>query len=574
LPENLQPETVVDISHESLMRVWKRLRGWADEEAASSTQYLRLTENARLYGQGTIGLLADPELAMVLEWRKTFHVNSAWAEQYNGHFAEAMQFLDRSEAKRNLELAERERARKRKFRQIQTVAGVLAALTILALYSAWTARRERLRAETNLAFAKKAVDESLSSAGRRQAREAGNSPEVEELRKELLDKAAAFYTEFTKQSPRNEALAFETIRAHLRLGDINRLLGKHQDAVQEYQLAISKLRELINNRPAKPEYLQALGYAYNWLGETIRSWWESSPNSSGYSWTDAEKQYELALAVQQQLHDQSPGDSVAQQELARTYYNRGIVRYDGKNKEGAESDFRTAIALLDSLSGKEIRSDSARSLPDPRQELARSYNNLANVLKASNPQQALPLYQHAIDLTQTLSTIHPEDREYRVELAEYLNNQAIALLQSNQDLSLAEQRNHESIHLLEQLITPSPSLSMDLVKSLEVRTEIVTDRGPKQIALEESDRLFELLGQLRNGSGLANHPELHVFYMNLGINYAALARSQIDSGDIRGAEVALEKLVRVLPEVSVPDRETLTAEYRKLRNQVEGRTSK
>ena len=31
--EALGAETVIDISHESLMRVWQRLDAWADEEA-------------------------------------------------------------------------------------------------------------------------------------------------------------------------------------------------------------------------------------------------------------------------------------------------------------------------------------------------------------------------------------------------------------------------------------------------------------------------------------------------------------------------------------------------------------
>src|SRR4029077_17759123 len=34
--EELSPNTVIDISHESLMRVWERLRKWAEEEAQSA----------------------------------------------------------------------------------------------------------------------------------------------------------------------------------------------------------------------------------------------------------------------------------------------------------------------------------------------------------------------------------------------------------------------------------------------------------------------------------------------------------------------------------------------------------
>ena len=42
--DELEPETVIDISHESLMRVWQRLIKWADEEARSARTYRRLAE--------------------------------------------------------------------------------------------------------------------------------------------------------------------------------------------------------------------------------------------------------------------------------------------------------------------------------------------------------------------------------------------------------------------------------------------------------------------------------------------------------------------------------------------------
>src|SRR5258705_10432427 len=42
----LSPDTVIDISHESLMRVWQRLRHWVEEEAQSARIYGRLAETA------------------------------------------------------------------------------------------------------------------------------------------------------------------------------------------------------------------------------------------------------------------------------------------------------------------------------------------------------------------------------------------------------------------------------------------------------------------------------------------------------------------------------------------------
>ena len=67
------------------------------------------------------------------------------------------------------------------------------------------------------------------------------------------------------------------------------------------------------------------------------------------------------------------------------------------------------------------------------------------------------------------------------------------------------------------------------------------------------------------------HPELEVFYMNLGIDYLDLAQSYQRSGNTRAAESALERLEQVLPELSVRDRETLSESSRKLQRKLSTR---
>jgi len=54
----LTDRTIIDISHESLMRVWTRLRNWVDEEAQAAGIYMRLSESAALYEQGKAGCIA------------------------------------------------------------------------------------------------------------------------------------------------------------------------------------------------------------------------------------------------------------------------------------------------------------------------------------------------------------------------------------------------------------------------------------------------------------------------------------------------------------------------------------
>src|SRR5262249_20769021 len=58
----LDSESVIDISHESLIRNWKQLQTWVDEEAQSARIYRRLAEAAMLHREGSESLLQDPAL--------------------------------------------------------------------------------------------------------------------------------------------------------------------------------------------------------------------------------------------------------------------------------------------------------------------------------------------------------------------------------------------------------------------------------------------------------------------------------------------------------------------------------
>lgn len=94
--EALTAETVIDISHESLMRVWNRLRTWATEESQCVFNLRRLAQTAALYAEGKTGLLRDPELQMALNWRVNHKPNPAWAAQYGERLDAALHFLDAS----------------------------------------------------------------------------------------------------------------------------------------------------------------------------------------------------------------------------------------------------------------------------------------------------------------------------------------------------------------------------------------------------------------------------------------------------------------------------------------------
>src|SRR5215475_2018032 len=127
--EALEADTVIDISHESLMRVWERLQVWVEEEVESARMYRRLAETAELHAAGKANLWRDPDLQLALNWRDKEKPIPPWASRYHEGFEHAIGFLEASVALRDEEaretaarLQEKEDQRQRALEQAQALA--------------------------------------------------------------------------------------------------------------------------------------------------------------------------------------------------------------------------------------------------------------------------------------------------------------------------------------------------------------------------------------------------------------------------------------------------------------------
>jgi tetratricopeptide (TPR) repeat protein len=168
-PIPLTPATLVDISHESLIRGWARLREWVEEESDSAKIYGRIVDDALRYPKEK-GLLTDAELHFALKWRAERKPNPAWAIRYRTELGKelesfaaqlttawsgiqpseyeiAMKYLDLSKEKHDLLEARKERRRLKSLITVSVVAIVLLVLS-LSMSLLWgNARRERHNAE-------------------------------------------------------------------------------------------------------------------------------------------------------------------------------------------------------------------------------------------------------------------------------------------------------------------------------------------------------------------------------------------------------------------------------------------
>ena len=159
-PIPLNRESLIDISHESLIRNWERLKKWTEEEAQSARIYKRLAETAVLHRAGEEALLVDPALQGALDWREKTRPNAVWARRYHPEFETALSFLDQSVAARDAETQERERRRKREVtyrrsRWILLVLGLAFTLSMASLTFAYS-RLNQAKQERSLAEAERA----------------------------------------------------------------------------------------------------------------------------------------------------------------------------------------------------------------------------------------------------------------------------------------------------------------------------------------------------------------------------------------------------------------------------------
>jgi tetratricopeptide (TPR) repeat protein/energy-coupling factor transporter ATP-binding protein EcfA2 len=86
-PKPLAHDTLIDISHESLISGWTKLSGWVDEEALSARIYQRLVDFALTYPNH---FMTHPQLGLTLKWRRDNQPNEAWGRRYRTEFGKAL----------------------------------------------------------------------------------------------------------------------------------------------------------------------------------------------------------------------------------------------------------------------------------------------------------------------------------------------------------------------------------------------------------------------------------------------------------------------------------------------------
>jgi hypothetical protein len=163
LPTPLEPETLVDISHEALLRGWDRLTKWIQEDDVERQRYVRIaTRAADEQGSDHPDYFAPPVLPILVTFWRDRNPPRAWAIRHHPGYDAAKAFLEESERhqqaieKEEADEQAREEARrqqalvdaitKRKRARLATFITItVATLVILGVFNLWMLARRQAR---------------------------------------------------------------------------------------------------------------------------------------------------------------------------------------------------------------------------------------------------------------------------------------------------------------------------------------------------------------------------------------------------------------------------------------------
>lgn len=261
MPAEITRDTVIDITHECLMRNWDRLIQWIRDESEAVQVYQRLVETSAMYQSGRTGLLKPPDLQQALNWRRDFQPSLAWAKRYNPAYERAMAYLSASERKYKAEEKSKVRIQQLTLRRSRLFAVFmsLSALVFFGLMFYANVQREEAVYQTKIAdelrviaYAQKdtAVLEKQQEQERKE--EALRQASAELLRRLELEKLSEM-TEKEKAEAIDQAI--KALQENVVLSEMNEEERKQREATQralvETQQTISEVEKTVSEAMRK-----------------------------------------------------------------------------------------------------------------------------------------------------------------------------------------------------------------------------------------------------------------------------------------------------------------------------------
>jgi len=310
----LRGETPIDISHETLMRIWTRLRDWAEDESKSAATYRGLAETAQRHAVGKASLLSHTDLQFALDWEQHQRPNAAWAARYGTGFDTLLAFL-RASQEADVQKQRAKKARARRNRLLSTavvVASVIVAVAMVLLNQRMENQRSaaheaQRRAEQSRADAERLVGFLIGEKFLEKLRPVGSNALLAAVQSEVrsyLQAASAGGAGLTSLTERNRALAVRNE------GDMLVSQGKSVQAIARFADAAAAFEKLAASADANAEDVLEQARAMERMGTALLE--------TGRI-TQAFERQRGALALRQAAHDRGVVDEDHELELSLSH---------------------------------------------------------------------------------------------------------------------------------------------------------------------------------------------------------------------------------------------------------------
>lgn len=292
-------------------------------------------------------------------------------------------------------------------------------------------------ADRNFGRALDAVDAMLSDVSDVDLR---HVPQMEGVRRALIEKALAFYADFVTESAGDDDVKRRAARVLLRCGTLHDLLGDYARAEVSYRDALALVLELRKgNRDVEQDVISE-AVSRRSIAATLR---ERGRVDDALEFTRG------ALAVLDDRRARVAESNAALSERAECLTSLGTLQLE-RNLDESEGAYRAALPILESLSREEP------SVPLHRERLARVYKNLGVARDwRGDLAGAIPLYRQSVDYFEEFLDADPRNSDHRFEVAAGLLNLGSVEYESGDD---GEETLARSIEIFHGLVTDFPGV--------------------------------------------------------------------------------------------------------------------
>jgi serine/threonine protein kinase len=325
-------------------------------------------------------------------------------------------------------------------------ATTFATTTAIVWHQRRLAESRRAEADANLQEAVSAIDGMLQRVA---AERLFDQPQMEPVRRALLEDALKLYTRLIERSGNRPELERQRAQAHRQLGELLQTLGDNQRAVEELSAAITTLQALTARDPGDQEALRSLARAQRIFGTVLEDL--GRPDEAGNAFKAAVAEYSRLATIDPA--DNRLGLATAIESLALHFANRGRT-------DEADAQYGEAQATFERL--------AAANPADPsfQHSLAHVVHLRAMLwIEAGDANRAEPAMRKAVHDLEKMVKSYPQNSQIIVTSAHLSNNLAVLLIK--------EKRYAEAVPELERALIHQNHLVARFPDRIDYQEELV-----------------------------------------------------------------------------------------------------